>query len=98
MLLSDIFVHRAQRSSTTQGKDNIDKTTRTVIDTVQEADDKRLTRLDQWSWCGDQHTRDLSYLSLASFTLVVPPLFLLFSPLAVAFLMLSTSNVSKKKF
>ena len=38
-----------QRSSTSQGKDNIDKTTRMVIDTVDEADDKWLTSLDQWT-------------------------------------------------
>ena len=40
-----------QRSSTPHGKDSIDKTTRTVIDTVGEADDKRLISLDQWSGC-----------------------------------------------
>ncbi len=31
-----------QRSSTSQGKDSIDQTTRTVIDTVGETDDKRI--------------------------------------------------------
>ena len=45
-----------QRSSTSQGKDGIDKTTTVGIDTVEKADDKRLARLDQWSWCGDQRT------------------------------------------
>ena len=45
-----------QRSSTSQGKDGIDKTTTVGIDTVEKADDKRLASLDQWSWCGDQRT------------------------------------------
>ncbi len=35
-----------QRSSTPQDKDSIDKTTRMVIDTVDESDDNRLTNLD----------------------------------------------------
>ena len=45
-----------QRSSTTQVKDNIDKTMKTFIDTVQETDDKWLTNLNQCSWYEDQHT------------------------------------------
>jgi hypothetical protein len=36
-----------RRSSTPQDKDNIDKTTRTAIDTVDEADDKGLTSFNQ---------------------------------------------------
>ena len=47
----DVDETTQERSSTPHGKDSIDKTTRTVIDTVGEADDKRLIRLDQWSGC-----------------------------------------------
>ena len=44
-----------QRSSTSQGKDDIDKTTTMGIDTVKKTDDKRLAKLDQWNWCNTPH-------------------------------------------
>ena len=47
----DVDETTKERSSTPHGKDSIDKTTKTVIDTVGEADDKRLISLDQWSGC-----------------------------------------------
>ena len=50
-----------RRSSTPQGKDSIDKTTRTVIDTVDEADDKGLTSLNQWNGCKKRHTLLVMY-------------------------------------
>ena len=50
-----------RRSSTSQGKDIIDKTTRTVIDTVDEIDVKQLTSLNQWIGCKKRHTLLVTY-------------------------------------
>jgi len=50
-----------RRASTTQGKNSIENTTRTVIDTVDEADDKQLTSLNQWNGCKKRHTLLATY-------------------------------------